>query len=100
MDYFYSNLHNAVNQTEPENGGGEITVRLPSETMPLIEGMIMSFKEKVLSYLTFNLLTYFERLFKWGQTCLFINSHNPINTRRYLDVDSKFSDGRQKRLRY
>lgn len=38
MDYFYSNLHNAVCQTEPENGGGEITVRLPSETMPLIEG--------------------------------------------------------------
>ena len=39
MDYFYSNLHNAVCQTEPENGGGEITVRLPSETMPLVEGM-------------------------------------------------------------
>ena len=39
LDYFYSNLHNAVCQTEPENGGGEITVRLPSETMPLVEGM-------------------------------------------------------------
>lgn len=43
MDYFYSNLHNAVGQTEPENSGGEITVRLPSETMPLVEGTEFSF---------------------------------------------------------
>lgn len=37
LDYFSNSLQNAVYQTEPDNNNGEITVRLPSETMPLVE---------------------------------------------------------------
>ena len=30
-----------MSQTEPDNNGGEVTVRLPSETMPLVEGLFV-----------------------------------------------------------
>ena len=38
LDYFHNNLKAAVSQTEADDNGGEITVRLPSETIPLVEG--------------------------------------------------------------
>ena len=38
MDYFTTSLRAAVSQTETDENGGEITVRLPSETIPLVEG--------------------------------------------------------------
>ena len=37
LDYFRQNLQNNVFQCDTENNGGEITVRLPSETMPLVK---------------------------------------------------------------
>ena len=40
LDYFCTNLQNAVCQTDPCNNGGEVTVRLPSETMPIVEGRV------------------------------------------------------------
>lgn len=43
LDYYSNSLQNAVYQTEPDNNNGEITVRLPSETMPLVEGKISFF---------------------------------------------------------
>ena len=36
LDYFSKSLQNAVLQTDADNHGGEITVRMPSETIPLI----------------------------------------------------------------
>ena len=38
LDYFTTSLRAAVSQTETDENGGEITVRLPSETIPLVEG--------------------------------------------------------------
>jgi len=37
LDYFNNCVQKSVLQTEASNNGGEITVRLPSETMPLVE---------------------------------------------------------------
>lgn len=54
IDNFTENLKDNIMKTEAENSGGEISVRLPSETMPLVEGAYYTFGHCTLYNYIFN----------------------------------------------